>query len=90
MQNRRWLCRTSLRPERMMIMLPRPTSLPVPAVVGIAINGAIRLVILGIPPSTSAYCSKGAGCVASSATALARSIGEPPPTATIPSQSCRR
>ncbi len=44
----------SLRPSSMMMTAPRPTSLPVPAVVGIAITGAIAAVILAMPPSITA------------------------------------
>ena len=41
----------SLRWSSTMMMAPRATSLPVPLVVGTAISGATRSVILGEPPS---------------------------------------
>ena len=41
----------SLRPSSRMMIAPRATSLPVPAVVGIAINGAASSVIFVLPPS---------------------------------------
>ena len=44
----------SLRPESMMMTPPRLTSLPVPAVVGMATIGATFEVILAAPPSTMA------------------------------------
>ena len=70
-----------------MMTPPRLTSLPVPEVVGMATIGATALVILPAPPSTNEYgCSDVPGCVAIRPTALARSIGEPPPIAMMPSQ----
>ena len=45
------LWKPSLRPSSTMMMAPRATSLPVPAVVGTAISGATVSVILGVPPS---------------------------------------
>ena len=53
-------------------------------------SGATFAVMRAAPPSTAAYCCSGAGCVASNATALPRSIAEPPPRATTPSQSPSR
>ena len=44
-------CRPTLRPSSKMTMAPLATSLPVPLVVGIAINGATTEVILLDPPS---------------------------------------
>ena len=44
----------SLRPSCMMRTAPRPTSLPVPAVVGTAISGATWAPILDAPPSIAA------------------------------------
>jgi len=40
----------SFRPSRKLITAPRPTSEPVPAVVGIAITGAIFAVMFEAPP----------------------------------------
>ena len=80
----------SLRPSFSTITEPRPTSLPVPAVVGIAISGATADVMRGPPPSTAAYCTSGPACVASSATALPRSSDDPPPIAMIPSAFAAR
>ncbi len=45
------LWKPSLRPSSTMTIAPRATSLPVPAVVGTAINGATRSLIFGLPPS---------------------------------------
>ena len=56
----------------------------------IAINGATFGVMRATPPSTAAYCSSGSGCVTITPTPLARSIDEPPPTATMPSQPSAR
>ena len=80
----------SLRPSRNVISAARPTSLPVPAVVGTATSGATAAVIFGMPPRIAAYRSSGPSWVAISATPLARSMEEPPPTATSPSQSASR
>ena len=80
----------SLRPSERFMTEPRPTSLPVPDVVGIATSGATFGVIRATPPSTIAYCDSGSGWVASSPTALARSIADPPPSAISPSQSSSR
>ena len=55
------LMKPSLRPSFSVINAPRPTSLPVPAVVGIAISGATFEVIFARPPPISAYCSSGRG-----------------------------
>ncbi len=55
------LMKPSLRPSFSVINAPRPTSLPVPAVVGIAISGATFAVIFASPPPINAYCSSGAG-----------------------------
>ena len=44
----------SLRPSESVIRAARPTSLPVPAVVGIAITGATAGVIFGMPPRIAA------------------------------------
>ena len=80
----------SLRPSSSTMTPARPTSLPVPAVVGIAITGATLAVIRATPPSIAAYWTSGSGCVASSATALARSSDDPPPMAMMPSASAAR
>ena len=60
------------------------------AVVGMATMGATRAVMRATPPSAAAYWTSGGSCVASTATALARSIDEPPPMAMMPSASCAR
>ena len=78
----------TLRPSSRISTAPRPTSLPVPAVVGTAITGAVAAVMRATPPSMAAKDFSGPSCVAHTATPLARSIGEPPPTATMPSQRC--
>ncbi len=44
----------SLRPSSRVISAARPTSEPVPAVVGIAITGATAAVIFGRPPRMAA------------------------------------
>ncbi|CAJ9365260.1 Uncharacterised protein [Burkholderia pseudomallei] len=80
----------SLRPSARIRIAPRATSLPVPEVVGTAMSGAAAAVIRSLPPSIVAYRVSGAGCVAAIATPLARSIAEPPPTATSPSQPSSR
>ena len=67
---------------------PRVTSLPVPAVVGMAMMGAAPAA--GGVAFGPEYRRNGAGLRASVATALALSITEPPPTATRPSQSSAR
>ena len=87
----RWpLISASLRPSRRVIRAPRPTSLPVPAVVGTAINGTTGP-MRPAPPSISAYSASCPAWVARRATALARSMAEPPPSATSPSQApCRK
>ena len=77
----------TLRPSSRMRIAPRPTSLPVPAVVGTAMTGAVREVMRSAPPSITAKLCSGPSCVAQTATPLARSMDEPPPTATMPSQS---
>ena len=58
----------------------RPTSLPVPAVVGMAIIGGTSFTILASPPIASSYCARGIGCVTARRTSLATSSGLPPPT----------
>ena len=45
------LWKPSLRPSSTITMAPRATSLPGPAVVGTAISGSTRSVILVLPPS---------------------------------------
>jgi hypothetical protein len=86
----RWrLAKVALRPSSVMTMAPIETSLPVPAVVGMAISGGC-LPILALPLRITSSSSRGSFCVSVSPTPLARSIGEPPPSATSPSQpSCR-
>ena len=79
------LMKPSLRPSSRVSSAPRPTSLPVPAVVGMAITGATAGVIFATPPWIKAYCSSGGAWVASRATPLPRSMDEPPPKATTPS-----
>src|SRR5689334_22375151 len=39
----------------------RPTSLPLPAVVGMAISGGMLLVMIADPPEVNAYDSRGGG-----------------------------
>ena len=51
----------SLRPSSRISTAPLPTSLPVPAVVGIAIIGTTLDVILFTPPSIAAYWRSGPG-----------------------------
>ena len=80
------LMKPSFRPSFNVSSAARPTSLPVPDVVGTAITGATAAVIFGIPPRMAAYCSSDPECVAINAMPLARSIDEPPPTAMMPSQ----
>ena len=80
----------SFRSSFMVIKEARPTSLPVPAVVGTAISGSTSALILATPPSIAAYWRNGAGWLKSKATALAKSMLEPPPTATMPSHSLSR
>ena len=58
----------------------RPTSLPVPAVVGTWRIGGTGWVIRASPPLASSYCASGGGWLTSSATALAMSSEAPPPT----------
>ena len=48
------LMKPSLRPSSSVISAARPTSLPVPAVVGIATTGAVAAVIFGTPPRMAA------------------------------------
>ena len=45
------LWKPSFLPSSTMTIAPRATSLPVPAVVGIAISGATRSLIFALPPS---------------------------------------
>src|SRR5690349_3425031 len=59
----------------------RPTSLPVPAVVGSAIIGGSGFVIFALPPLLSSYCASGGGCVAHRRTSLPMSSALPPPSA---------
>ena len=75
----------NFRPSAKVISAARPTSDPVPAVVGIAITGATAAVIKDSPPSIKAKRESGPSWVAKSATAFAKSMGEPPPSATTPS-----
>ena len=58
------------------------TSLPVPAVVGIAIIGGIACVIFSSPPRASSYSASGSEWVVVRRTSLATSMGAPPPTPT--------
>ena len=64
-------------------MALRPTSLPVPAVVGMAIMLGIGPLILAPPPLASPYWASGSGWLVARRTSLATSIGAPPPSATI-------
>ena len=68
----------------------RPTSLPVPAVVGSAIIGGIACTTSLLPPIRSSYCASGGSCVTSSRMIFPASMAEPPPRATIESASPRR
>ena len=83
------LTTASFRPLDITMTAARPTSDPVPAVVGTAIIGATAGVIRSAPPTVAAYCSSEPACVAIKAAAFARSRGEPPPMAMIPSQRSR-
>jgi hypothetical protein len=60
----------------------RPTSLPVPAVVGNAIIGGSGPVIFALPLRASSYSASGPVCVAHSRTSLPMSSALPPPSAT--------
>ena len=73
--------------EKITVLVPsitstvlRPTSLPVPAVVGTWRMGGTAAVILASPPLASSYCSSGGGWFTSSAIAFAMSSDAPPPT----------
>ncbi|MNX36296.1 hypothetical protein D3C86_665780 [compost metagenome] len=77
----------TLRPSSRMMIAPRPTSLPVPAVVGMATMGSVAAVMFCTPPSIKANWRSGPSWRADTATALARSMEEPPPTAMTPLQS---
>ena len=59
------------------------TSLPVPAVVGTVTSGGMRRRMGSCPHS---YLAIEPPCAATTPMALATSMGEPPPTATSPSQ----
>ena len=63
----------------------RPTSLPVPDVVAIAINGGKFAVIFAHPSTRSSYSASGSVCVALSRIALAASSADPPPSPITPS-----
>ncbi len=58
----------------------RPTSLPVPAVVGTCTIGGMLGVMRASPPLASSYCSRGGWWFTSNAIALAMSSDAPPPT----------
>ena len=83
---RRFLCAaSSVTTEQ------RPTSLPVPAVVGTATTGAIPAVSTRVQLSpTSSKSQSGRVCPTMSATAFATSSALPPPNAITPSQSASR
>ena len=72
-------------PTSRMTTAARPTSLPVPAVVGIAIKGLTEPVILFIPCSMAAKVRNGPEWVAAIDTPLPRSMEDPPPSAMMPS-----
>jgi hypothetical protein len=59
----------------------RPTSLPVPAVVGSAIIGGRGPSTFALPPRASSYSERGPSCVAHSRTSLPTSSALPPPSA---------
>jgi len=63
----------------------RPTSLPVPAVVGMAIIGGIGWVIFASPPIASSYSASGRLWLTRSRTSFATSRGAPPPSPTTTS-----
>ena len=84
------LWKPSLRPSSTMMIAPRATSEPVPAVVGTAISGAACGPMLPAPPRMVAYAVSGPSWVAAIATPLARSMLEPPPIAISPSQPWAR
>ena len=75
----------ALRPSFMMMMMPTDTSLPVPDVVGTAITGATFVMFL-VPFCAGSNRSSGPPLPARRATALPRSMAEPPPSAITPSQ----
>ena len=81
-------CSPTFLPSSKITIAPLATSLPVPLVVGIAINGATFSVIFGEPPSIVAYVFRLPGWVLSIATAFAQSMEDPPPIAIKPSHSC--
>src|SRR5258706_15175273 len=74
----------SFAPSAKVISAPRPTSLPVPAVVGTAMTGGLLAVILPAPPSTSAYSRGHPRGAAISPLPLAQTTRDPPPAARTP------
>ena len=74
----------SFLPSFMIITDPLDTSLPVPEVVGIAKRGAVSF-IFSIPPSLIEYSSIVPPFLTKTATALPRSMLDPPPRPIIPS-----
>jgi hypothetical protein len=92
--------RGNMEGAKMTVLLPveatvstaaRPTSLPVPAVVGIAITGGSCLGMKRSPPRASSNSSKDlSGTLARTMMSLATSIAAPPPRATMPSAPAAR
>jgi hypothetical protein len=81
----RWGLKTiNFSPDSTMMMAARDTSLPVPAVVGMAISGITGPMR---PPRPAAKVTKSPSWVARTATALARSKDDPPPRPMMASQS---
>ena len=76
--------------ERTVSTADRPTSLPVPAVVGRAITGGRPCGMNFPPPFVSSKSSQGRSTPARTAKSFAASIGEPPPTATKESELLAR
>jgi hypothetical protein len=85
-----WKMIVFLPVRSIVITAERPTSLPVPAVVGTAYRGGTGCTMCASPPLASSKRSSGPSCVARTAMALATSMGLPPPSATIPSNLPRR
>src|SRR5678815_4491017 len=83
----RWLLRNPSFPSPGIVSsAARPTSLPLPEVVGMAIIGGIYEVTRDVPSSLIEYWIRGGSWYTRMRTHLARSIDEPPPAAMIPSQ----
>src|ERR1039458_2914997 len=68
----------------------RPTSLPVPEVVGIAMMGSYGPFIRSVPPACHSSSVSAPSCRAMTTTALETSIALPPPSPMAPSQPAER